>query len=209
LKKETEETDMNNKAMFQLTYGLFVLTAKEGDFQNGCIINTAAQVTSDPNRISIAVNKGNKTCEMIDKTGEFNISVLTEKTQFEVFTHFGFQSGRVKDKLEGWGFKELAENGIYYLTGCTNAYISGKVIQKIDLGTHMLFIADVTAAEVLSADPSVTYTYYQQNIKPKPVEQKKKGYTCTVCGYVYEGDELPADFICPICKHGADAFVKN
>lgn len=200
---------MNNKAMFQLTYGLFVLTAKEGDFQNGCIINTAAQVTSDPNRISIAVNKGNKTCEMIDKTGEFNISVLTEKTQFEVFTHFGFQSGRVKDKLEGWGFKELAENGIYYLTGCTNAYISGKVIQKIDLGTHMLFIADVTAAEVLSADPSVTYTYYQQNIKPKPVEQKKKGYTCTVCGYVYEGDELPADFICPICKHGADAFVKN
>ncbi len=200
---------MNNKAMFQLTYGLFVLTAKEGNFQNGCIINTAAQVTSDPNRISIAVNKGNKTCEMIDKTGEFNISVLTEKTQFEVFTHFGFQSGRVKDKLEGWGFKEPAENGIYYLTGCTNAYISGKVIRKIDLGTHMLFIADVTAAEVLSADPSVTYTYYQQNIKPKPVEQKKKGYTCTVCGYVYEGDELPADFICPICKHGADAFVKN
>ncbi|MBP3459220.1 MAG: flavin reductase [Lachnospiraceae bacterium] len=200
---------MDKKAMFQLTYGLFVLTAKEGDFQNGCIINTAIQVTSDPNRISIAVNKGNKTCEMIDKTGEFNVSVLTEKTQFEVFTHFGFQSGRVKDKFEGWGFKETAENGIYYLTGCTNAYISGKVIQKIDLGTHILFIADVTAAEVLSAEPSVTYTYYQQNIKPKPVEQKKKGYTCTVCGYVYEGDELPADFICPICKHGVDAFVKN
>lgn len=200
---------MNNKAMFQLTYGLFVLTAKEGAFQNGCIINTAIQVTSDPNRISIAVNKGNKTCEMIDKTGEFNVSVLTEKTQFEVFTHFGFQSGRVKDKFEGWSFKETAENGIYYLTGCTNAYISGKVIQKIDLGTHILFIADVTAAEVLSAEPSVTYTYYQQNIKPKPVEQKKKGYTCTVCGYVYEGDELPADFICPICKHGVDAFVKN
>lgn len=200
---------MDKKAMFQLTYGLFVLTAKEGEFQNGCIINTAIQVTSDPNRISIAVNKGNKTCEMIDKTGEFNVSVLTEKTQFEVFTHFGFQSGRVKDKFEGWGFKETAENGIYYLTGCTNAYISGKVIQKIDLGTHILFIADVTAAEVLSAEPSVTYTYYQQNIKPKPVEQKKKGYTCTVCGYVYEGDELPADFICPICKHGVDAFVKN
>lgn len=200
---------MDKKAMFQLTYGLFVLTAKEGDFQNGCIINTAIQVTSDPNRISIAVNKGNKTCEMIDKTGEFNVSVLTEKTQFEVFTHFGFQSGRVKDKFEGWGFKETAENGIYYLTGCTNAYISGKVIQKINLGTHILFIADVTAAEVLSAEPSVTYTYYQQNIKPKPVEQKKKGYTCTVCGYVYEGDELPADFICPICKHGVDAFVKN
>lgn len=200
---------MDNKAMFQLTYGLFVLTAKEGEFQNGCIINTAIQVTSDPNRISIAVNKGNKTCEMIDKTGEFNVSVLTEKTQFEVFTHFGFQSGRVKDKFEGWSFKETAENGIYYLTGCTNAYISGKVVQKIDLGTHILFIADVTAAKVLSAEPSVTYTYYQQNIKPKPVEQKKKGYTCTVCGYVYEGDELPADFICPICKHGVDAFVKN
>jgi flavin reductase (DIM6/NTAB) family NADH-FMN oxidoreductase RutF len=200
---------MDKKAMFQLTYGLFVLTAKEGDFQNGCIINTATQVTSDSNRISIAVNKGNKTCEMIDKTGEFNLSVLTENTAFEVFTHFGFQSGRVTDKFAGWGFKETAENGIYYLTGCTNAYISGKVMQKIDLGTHILFIADVTAAEVLSAQPSVTYTYYQQNIKPKPVEQKKSGYTCTICGYVYEGEELPADFICPICKHGAEAFVKN
>lgn len=200
---------MNQKAMFQLTYGLFVLSAKEGAKQNGCIINTAMQVTSDPLRISITVNKGNLTCEMIDKTGEFNVSVLTEKTAFEVFRHFGFQSGRTVDKFAGWGFKETADNGIFYLTNCTNAYISGKVIQKLDLGTHMMFIADVTAAEVLSKEPSVTYTYYQQNIKPKPEEKKKSGYTCTICGYVYEGDELPADFICPICKHGAEAFVKN
>lgn len=200
---------MDEKAMFQLTYGLFVLSAKEGEFQNGCIINTAMQVTNDPNRISIAVNKGNKTCEMIDHTGEFNVSVLTEKAQFEVFKHFGFQSGRTADKFAGWGFKETAENGIYYLTGCTNAYLSGKVVQKIDLGTHLLFIADVTDAKVLSSEPSVTYSYYQQNIKPKPVEKKKSGYTCTVCGYVYEGEELPPDFICPICKHGAEVFVKN
>ncbi len=200
---------MNQKAMFQLSYGLFVLSAKEGELQNGCIINTAMQVTDSPLRMSVTVNKGNKTCEMIEKTKEFNLSVLTQKTQFEVFTHFGFQSGRTADKFDGWANKEKAENGIYYLTGCTNAYISGKVIQTIDLGTHLMFIADVTAAEILSAEPSVTYTYYQQNIKPKPVEQKRSGFTCTICGYVYEGDELPADYICPICKHGVDAFVKN
>ena len=200
---------MDQKAMFQLTYGLFVLSAKEGGKQNGCIINTAMQVTSDPLRISITVNKGHLTGEMIERTEEFNVSVLTEKTAFEVFQHFGFQSGRTVDKFAGWGFKETADNGIFYLTDCTNAYISGKVVQKVDLGTHMMFIADVTAAEVLSKDPGVTYTYYQRNIKPKPEQKKKTGYTCTICGYVYEGDELPADFICPVCKHGAEAFVKN
>lgn len=200
---------MDKKVMFQLSYGLFVLSAKDGEKQNGCIINTAMQVTDSPLRMAVAVNKGNKTCEMIEKTGEFNISVLTEKTQFEVFSHFGFQSGRVKDKFEGWGFKEKAKNGIYYLTGCTNAYISGKVVQTIDLDTHYMFIADVTEGEILSNEKSVTYTYYQQNIKPKPAEEKKKGYTCTICGFVYEGDELPPDYICPICKHGVDAFVKN
>ena len=200
---------MNQSALFQLSYGLYVLSAKDDEKQNGCIINTAMQVTSSPLRISITVNKDNKTCEMIDKTKEFNVSVLTEKTQFEVFTHFGFQSGKDTDKFTNWGFKEKAENGIYYLTNCTNAYISGKVVEQYDLGTHIQFVADVTAAEVLSKDPSVTYTYYQQNIKPRPAEAKKSGYTCKVCGYVYEGEELPADFICPICKHGTDAFVKN
>lgn len=200
---------MDKNAMYQLSYGLFVLSAKEGEFQNGCIVNTAIQVTSDPNRISVTVNKANLTCEMIDRTGEFNVSVLTEATPFAIFQHFGFQSGRDKNKFEGWGFKGTAKNGIYYLTNCTNAYISGKVIQKIDLGTHIMFIADVTDAEVLSKEPSVTYAYYQKNIKPQPAEKKTTGYTCTVCGYVYEGDDLPADFICPICKHGTDVFVKN
>lgn len=200
---------MDKSAMYQLSYGLFVLSAKEGEFQNGCIVNTAIQVTSDPNRISVTVNKANLTCEMIDRTGEFNVSVLTEATPFAIFQHFGFQSGRDKNKFEGWGFKGTAKNGIYYLTNCTNAYISGKVIQKIDLGTHIMFIADVTDAEVLSKEPSVTYAYYQKNIKPQPAEKKTTGYTCTVCGYVYEGDDLPADFICPICKHGTDVFVKN
>lgn len=200
---------MNQKAMFQLSYGLFVLSAKEDGKQNGCIINTAMQVTSDPLRISVTVNKGNRTCEMIEKTDEFNLSVLTEQTDFAVFRHFGFQSGRDTEKFEGWGFKEKAENGIYYLTHCTNAYISGKVMQKVDLGTHIMFIADVTAAEVLSDVPSTTYAYYQNNIKPAPEAKKTAGWTCTVCGYVYEGEELPADFICPLCKHGAEAFVKN
>ena len=131
---------MDNKVMFKLTYGLFVLTAKEGDFQNGCIVNTPVQVTSTPNRISIAVNKANKTCEMIDATGEFNISILTESTPFEIFKHFGFQSGKNVNKFEGWGFKETAENGIFYLSKFTNAYISCKVFEKIDLGTHLLFL---------------------------------------------------------------------
>ncbi len=200
---------MDNKVMFKLTYGLFVLTAKEGDFQNGCIVNTPVQVTSTPNRISIAVNKANKTCEMIDATGEFNISILTESTPFEIFKHFGFQSGKNVNKFEGWGFKETAENGIFYLSKFTNAYISCKVFEKIDLGTHLLFLCDVTGGEVLSDEKSVTYDYYQNNIKPKPEakkEEKKKGWVCNVCGYVYEGEELPEDFICPICKHGASDF---
>jgi flavin reductase (DIM6/NTAB) family NADH-FMN oxidoreductase RutF len=199
---------MNNAAMFQLTYGLFVLTAKDGQKENGCIVNTVQQVTTTPNRISVAVNKNNYTHDMIAKTGQFNVSILSEEVPFELFKHFGFQSGRDVDKfanLEGFAY---SENQIPYICKYANAYLSGKVVQTVDLGTHTLFIADVTDGDVLSNVPSVTYAYYHKNIKPQPQETKKSGWRCKICGYIYEGDELPADFVCPICKHGAADFEK-
>lgn len=200
---------MDNKAMFDLTYGLFVLTAKDGEKDNGCIINTAMQVTVTPNRIIVTVNKDNYTHDMIVKTGIFNLSVLTETSTFDIYKNWGFQSGRDTDKLVGIEYKR-AENGVIYLLNHVNAYISGKVVSMTDLGTHTMFLADVMEAEVLAPEESATYSYYQKNIKPavKKEEQKKKGYICTVCGYIYEGDSLPEDFVCPICKHGASDFVK-
>ena len=196
-------------AMFKLSYGLFVLTAREGDRDNGCIINTAAQLTSNPNRISIAVNKGNFTHDMILHTGVFNVSVLTTDAPFDLFKYYGFQSGRDVNKFEGDGFPR-GRNGVAYVSGCTNAFISGKVVEAHDYGTHTLFVADVTEAQVLSNAPSVTYAYYFDHIKPKPQAAAKKqtGWVCKICGYVYEGEELPADFICPLCKHGASDFEK-
>ena len=198
---------MNNSAMFKLSYGLFVLSAKSGEKDNGCIINTAAQVTTSPNRITIAVNKQNYTHDMIQDTKEFNLSILDQTVPFSVFQNFGFQSGREVDKFAAGGYRR-SENGLFYLPEHTSAYISGKVVQEVDLGTHTLFLADVTDAEMVSGLESVTYSYYQDNIKPKKQETNKKGYRCKICGYIYEGDELPADFICPICKHGAADFEK-
>jgi flavin reductase (DIM6/NTAB) family NADH-FMN oxidoreductase RutF len=198
---------MDNKAMFNLSYGLFILTAKEGDKDNGCIVNTVTQVTAEPNRIVVAVNKNNYTHDMIKRTGEFNVSILTENAKFDTFKHWGFQSGKNVNKAEGVELKR-ASNGIIYVAEQTNALISAKVVSTTDLGTHTLFLADVTDCEVLSSDPSVTYTYYQKNIKPapQPAQQKKKGFICNICGYIYEGDTLPADFICPLCKHPASDF---
>ena len=210
MKKEEEPAPMpeklDGKAMFKLSYGLFVLTARDGAKDNGCIINTAAQLTSSPMRISITVNKANYTHDMIQKTGVFNVSVLSESTPFSVFQQYGFQSGRTADKLSG---KEpRTENGVAYLAEHANAVISGKVISTVDCGTHTLFIADVTEAHVLSREASATYAYYFEHIKPKPqpAAEKKKGYVCKICGYVYEGETLPPDFVCPLCKHGADDF---
>lgn len=200
---------MNNNAMHKLTYGLFVVTAKEGNKDNGCIVNTVSQVTTSPNRITVAINKQNYTHDMIMNTGIFNVSILTEKSQFSTYQNFGFKSGRDEDKFEKFTFKR-AENGVVYIPEETNAFISAKVVEKIDLGTHTLFIADVTDAEVLSEDKSVTYEYYHKNIKPAPKkeDEKKTGWICTICGYIYEGEELPPDFICPLCKHGAEDFKK-
>ncbi len=197
---------MDKKAMFKLTYGLFVLTAREGEKDNGCIINTAVQVTTEPNRITIAVNKKNYTHDMIQRTGIFNVSILTEESKFDTYKHWGFQSGAQTDKLEGMTCPR-AENGVIYIAGETNAYLSAKVVSSTDLGTHTLFLADVTGGEVLSDAESITYSYYQKYVKTAPKDaEKKKGFICSVCGYIYEGDTLPEDFICPWCKHPASDF---
>ena len=200
-------------AMFKFSYGLFVLTAKDGAKDNGCIINTASQLTDTPKRITVAVNKANYTHDMILKTGVFNVSVLSEDAAMATFQRFGFQSGRNADKFAGCEGLERSANGLYYLTEGTNAVISGKVIQSVDCGTHTLFIADVTEAKILSQESSVTYAYYFAHIKPKPLpaamsDAPKKGWICKICGFIYEGEELPPDYICPICKHGVQDFEK-
>lgn len=197
--------------MYKLTYGLFVLTSRSDGKDSGCIINTAGQVTSEPNRISIAVNKGNFTHDLVKASGKFNLSILSEEAKFETFQHFGFQSGRTADKFAGYSACKRSENGLYYITEGTNGYISATVEQTVDLATHTLFIARVDDMEVLSSSPSATYAYYQSSIKPKAEAPKAEGKTvwrCTVCGYIYEGDELPADYICPLCKHPASDFEK-
>ena len=197
---------MNQAAMFQLSYGLFVLSAKNGEKDNGCIVNTVQQITTTPNRISIAVNKDNFTHDMIKDTGSFNVSILSEEVTFDIFKHFGFQSGRDVDKLKNFSDYERSSNGIFYLNKYANAFLSASVAETVDLGTHTMFIADVTDGEVLSQVPSVTYAYYHKYIKPQPQKTKKTGWRCKICGYIYEGEELPAAVICPICKHGGSEF---
>lgn len=202
---------MDKKTMYKLSYGLFVLTAGFEGKESGCIINTAGQVTSEPNRISIAVNKANYTHDLVKQSGRFNISILSEDAGFEIFKHFGFQSGRDVDKFAGYADCRRSANGLYYVTAGTNGYISATVEQTVDLGSHTLFIASVDDMEVLTDVPSATYAYYQSSIKPKPESEESKGKTvwrCTVCGYIYEGEKLPEDFVCPWCKHPASDFEK-
>ena len=197
-------------ALFTLSYGLYVLTAREGDRDLGCIVNTVTQLTENPTRIAVSVNKQNFTNEVIQRTGVFNVSVLTEAATMDLFRRFGFQSGRDVDKFAGRA-DPVSENGLRYIDGPANALISGKVEQAIDCGTHMLYIALVTEARKLSDAPSMTYAYYFANVKPKPQpkpaeDKPRRGFVCRICGYFYEGDELPPDFICPLCKHGAADF---
>ena len=201
--------EVDNNALLKVPYGLYVLTARDGDRDNGCIINTVMQVTNTPNRISIAVNKNNYTHDMILHTGVFNLSLLSEEAQFDVFKRFGFASGRDTDKFAGDDASPRTANGLRYLSEAVCAVISGHVLQTVDCGTHTLFIADVTEAVTLSDVPCVTYQFYFDHIKPKPVvTEKKTGYICKICGYIYEGDTLPEDFICPLCKHSAADFEK-
>lgn len=202
---------MDKKAMYNLTYGLFVLTTNYNGKDNGCIINTAIQAASEPNQISIAVNKANYTNELIALAGQFTISVISENASFDLFKRFGFQSGRDTDKFDG--FKKVARgnNGIFHITEGTNAFFDVTVMKSVDLGSHTLFIGTVDDMEVIDNAASVTYAYYQSNIKPKPEKKVVEGKTiwrCVICGYEYEGEELPEDFICPICKHPASDFEK-
>ncbi len=199
---------MDHKAMFKIEYGLYVLTSQENGRDNGCIINVAALVSETPERIVIAVNKDSFTHDMVFNTGIFTISILTMEAPFETFKHFGFQSGRDVNKFEKYTAVQRGTNVIYYISENTNAYISGKVISMTHLGTHTLFVADVTDAQMLSEKQSVTYEYYIQHIKQPTKPTKKIGYVCKVCGYIYEGDVLPLDFICPWCKHGVVDFEK-
>lgn len=197
---------MDNKAFFNIGYGLYVLTTNNS-YDNGCIINTFMQITSNPQRVALAVNKDNFTCSELSESNVFNVSVIDERADFDMFRSFGFKSGKNVRKFDDFCDFKRAKNNVLYVTKSTNAYFSGRVTEKIDLGTHILFIADVTEAEILSDVATVTYTYYQKNIKPAP-EKNKTGWVCKICGYVHESDELPDDFICPLCKHPASDFEK-
>lgn len=195
------------KAINNISYGLYVLSAV-GDRPNACIINTLIQVTSTPNRVSISVNKNNFTTEIIKKTREFNVSILDESADFELISGFGFSSGREKNKFGCFDGYKLAENKIPYISVHTNSYITCKVVDEIDLGTHIMFLADVTGDFVLGDLAPLTYAFYQKNIKPKP-KTAKTCYVCSVCGYVYSGDNLPEDFVCPRCNHDASFFERG
>ena len=198
---------MDSRVLFNIGYGLYVVTAKD-EKDNGCIINTVMQVTSTPLQIAIAVNKRNYTNEMIQKTRKFNLSILSEKADFSIYEHFGYKSGRDTDKFATFYETKRSPNGLFYITKGTNAYMSAYVQHEMDLGTHSLFIGQLVASESLSDDKSATYDYYQNNVKPKHENIAKTGWRCKICGYIYEGEELPDDYICPICKHGAIDFEK-
>jgi len=200
---------MDNTALFKVGYGLYVLTAHADGKDNGCIINSVMQVTSVPPAVGvIAVNKQNHTHDMIMKSRRCNVSVLSVDTPFELFQRFGFQSGNVVDKFAEDTDIARAENGILYLTKHTNAYLSLEITDTSDCGSHTLFKGNFTAGEVLGNTESVTYAYYQRHIKPTPQTTPQAGFRCNVCGYVYNGETLPDDFNCPVCKHSASDFVK-
>lgn len=203
---------MNKEALYKISYGLFVLTAEEKGKHNGCIINTAIQVTETPCKISVTVNKSNFTHDMILRTGRFAISVISEKADFELFKHFGFVSGKDTDKFAEFYERKLLSNGTMAVLRGTNAYLSANVAATVDLGTHTMFVADVDECEVIDTAASATYSYYHSHIKPKPETsssvQGKTVWRCRICGYEYEGEELPSDFVCPLCKHPASDFEK-
>ena len=199
---------MDTKALFNIGYGLYVITANEGNKDNGCISNTVIQVTSDPLQIAVTLNKSNYTTGMIERTKKFNVSILSENSNFDIFKRFGFVSGRDTNKFADYNNVKRSPNGVLYITENTNSFMSAYVQQVIDLGTHVMFIAQLVASEVLSNVPTATYTYYHNNIKPKPQNNVKKGWRCKICGYIHESEDLPADFICPVCKHPASDFEK-
>ncbi|MBR0234887.1 MAG: flavin reductase [Clostridia bacterium] len=195
------------KALFKIGYGLYVVTSNDGKKDNGLIVNTVTQLTSSPNRVAVAINKDNYSHHIIKQTGKMNVNCLSVDAPFSVFEKYGFVSGRTVDKFAGESVVR-SDNGLVFLDKYINAFMSLEVEQYLDMGTHGLFICSITEARVMSDRDTMTYTYYQSNVKPKPQTEGKKGYVCKVCGYVYEGDELPEDFVCPLCKHGAQDFEK-
>ena len=192
-------------ALFRIGYGLYVVTSNDGKKDNGLIVNTVIQLTDTPNRVAVNINKANYSHHVIKQTGMLNVNCLSTEAPFSVFQQFGFQTGRSVDKFAGQTVHR-SDNGLVFLDKYINAFMSLKVEQYVDLGTHGMFICSVTEARVMSNQETMTYTYYQNNVKPKPETEGKKGFVCKVCGYIYEGDELPADYICPLCKHGAADF---
>ncbi len=194
-------------ALFNIGYGLYVVTTNDGHRHNGLIVNTVTQVTNTPNRIAVTVNKQNYSHHVIKQTGIMNINCLSVDAPFKVFENFGFRSGRNTDKFEGVNYA-VSDNGLAFLTSNINSFMSLKVEDYVDLDTHGMFICSVTEARVISGLETMTYTYYQNNVKPKPQSDQKKGYVCKICGWVYEGDTLPDDLVCPLCKHGAADFEK-
>lgn len=192
-------------ALFRIGYGLYVVTSNDGKKDNGLIVNTVIQLTDTPNRVAVNINKANYSHHVIKQTGVLNVNCLSTEAPFSVFEQFGFQTGRSVDKFAGQTVHR-SDNGLVFLDKYINAFMSLKVEDYVDLGTHGMFICSVTEARVMSNQETMTYTYYQNNVKPKPETEGKKGFVCKVCGYIYEGDELPADFICPLCKHGAADF---
>ena len=202
--EENEKIDPS--ALFKIGYGLYVITSSEGAKDNGMIGNTVAQISNDPSRVIVGINKANYSCELIKKSGVLNVCTLNEHAPFQIFEHFGFQSGRDVNKFADFEHFDKSSNGLPYLNKYSNAYMSLKVFDTVDTGSHLMFFCDITESVVLNDVDTMTYTFYQKNVKPRPAEEVK-GWVCDVCGYVYEGEDLPEDFICPLCKHGAEDFT--
>ena len=196
---------IDNQALFKIGYGLYVVTSHDGKHHNGLIVNTVTQVTNTPNRIAVTINKANYSHDVIKSTGIMNVCCLSVEAPFSVFQNFGFKSGKDTDKFADTPFW-TSENGLAVPSQYVNAFISLKVEQYVDFDTHGMFVCTITEAKNIVDKETMTYTYYQDNVKPKSQVQKKKGYICKICGYVYEGEVLPDDFICPLCKHGAVDF---
>ena len=205
---DVTDVKLDPTALYKIGYGLYVVTCNDGKKNNGLIVNTVSQVSSNPNRVAVNINKANYSCEVIKNTGVLNVSTLNETAPFQTFEHFGFQSGRNVDKFDKdvFGHWEKSSNGLPYLNRYANAYISLKVFDTVDLGSHIMFLCDITESQVINNVDTMTYTYYQNNVKPKPVEDVK-GWVCDICGYIHADEKLPEDFICPLCKHGASDFT--
>lgn len=199
--------NIENSALFKISYGLFVVTSNDGTRDNGLIVNTVSQITDSPIRVAVAINKKNYSHDTIKETGKMNVCCLSADAPFSVFETFGFKSGRDTNKFDGIT-PVRSENNLAVLPEFINGFISLEVESYIDMGSHGMFICTVSEAKSISDKESMTYTYYQKNVKPKPEATKSKGYVCKICGYVFEGDSLPEDFVCPWCKHGASDFEK-